>query len=214
MAAGKSAWKNFLFSDVIMNKSPAHKIAYIAVMTALCIVSNIFELKFAHTQFSFTIFTSMLAGIVIGPLPGAAAAFLGDLIGFLVNGLGRFPFYWWVSISIAFMAIIAGFVMRLPLRFRGSMYGKLAISCLLAFFVCSFLVNSLCGYYIELAIYFPKAFLEYLNEKFGGESTFGAYLLYRFFITGQIWNNLVNYVLLFLVLPTLKAIKPLKLNIQ
>ena len=113
-----SAWKRFLFSPVLADKTAAKKIAYIAVMAALCIATNMFEIKFASVQFSFTIVSSVLAGILIGPLFGFAAVFLGDGLGYLVNSMG-YPYYWWVALSCASMALIAGLVMYLPLRFKG-----------------------------------------------------------------------------------------------
>ena len=76
--------KRVLLSDVLMDCSKTQKIAYIAVMTALCVVCNMFfEFKFADTQFSLTIFFSALTGIIIGPIFGAVACFMGDLVGFL-----------------------------------------------------------------------------------------------------------------------------------
>lgn len=208
-----AGWKRLFFSEIILRKSHAHRIAYIGVMTALCILSNTFEIKFSDTQFSVTIFTSMLAGILIGPLSGAASAFLGDFIGYVINSMA-FPYYWWVALSVALMALISGLVMRIPFSFRGGLYVKLTISCFLSFFLCSLLVNSLGGYYIGLKLYFANDLLEYIQTQFGGQNTFGIYLLYRFIWKGQIWNSLLNFVLLFLALPALKSIRPLKLDIM
>ena len=60
----------------------------------------------------------------------------------------------------------------------------------------------------------PKNVLAAFEEHFGGQQTFGFYLVIRFFIFGQIWNSVVNYALLFAIIPTLKAIKPLKLRLE
>lgn len=212
-AAGQPVWKKMVFSEIILNKSPAHRIAYIGIMTALCILANTFEIKFADVQYSVTIFTSMLAGILIGPLSGAAAAFLGDFIGYAINSMA-YPYYWWVALSVALMAVIAGLFMRLPFSFRGSIYVKLALACIASFFLCSVLINSLGGYYIGLKIYFAKDLLDYFETQWGGQNTFGIYLLYRFFFKGQIFNSIANFVLLFLTVPTLRAIRPLKLDIR
>lgn len=206
-------WKRLLFSDIILEKSYAHKIAYIGIMAALLIAVNMFEIKFASTQFSFTLFASILAGILLGPAMGFAAVFLGDGVGYLVNSAG-YPYYWWVALSCALMAAIAGLVMKLPLKVRGSLYIKLAIVCLLTLLLCSAGVNSLGMYYIGLQIYMPGNILEAAAERFGGELNFWTYLVIRFFVLGQIWNSLVNYALLFAVLPVLNAIKPLKLNLK
>lgn len=206
-------WKRILFSEVLAEKSAAKKIAYIGVVAALCIVTNLFEIKFATTQYSLTIFSSVLAGILIGPLFGFCAVFLGDGVGYLCNSMG-YPYYWWVALSCAVMALVAGLVMRLPFRFKGSAYLKLAIICVLVLAVCSVGINSTGMYYIGLKIYMPSNVKQAIETRFGGEFSYGIYLLIRFFILGQIYNSLVNYVLLFAVVPALNAIKPLKIDIR
>ena len=206
-------WKRLLFSDVLVGKSAAKKIAYVGVSAALCIATNMFEIKFATVQFSFTIFSSVLAGILIGPLFGFCAVFLGDGIGYLYNSMG-YPYYWWVALSCATMALISGLTMAIPLRFKGSVYFKLAFICALVLAVCSAGINSAGMYYIGLNLYMPKNVAQAIAERFGGEWSFGAYLIIRFFLLGQIYNSLVNYALLFVTVPVLKAIKPLKIDIR
>ena len=206
-----SFWKRLVFSDMLLSKSVAKRIAYIAVLAAFCIVTNMFELKFATVQFSFTILSSVLAGMMIGPLFGAAAVFLGDGLGYLVNSMG-YPYYWWVALSCAMMAVIAGLIMLLPMRFKGSIYVKLSLICIATLFICSVGINSTGMYCIGLKIYMDKGVKAAIEERFGGRNTYFIYLLIRFFILGQIWNSLINYALLFAIVPALKAIKPLKLN--
>ena len=206
-------FERIFLSAPLLEKTHSQRIAWVGVTAALCIVSNCFELKFATTQFSLTIFTSVLAGILIGPILGAVAVTLGDGLGYLVNSMG-YPYYWWVALACAAMALIAGFIMKLPFRFKGSGYVKLVLICLLTFAVCSVGINSAGMYYIGLQIYMPKDVLDTVAERFGGELTFGVYLLIRFFILGQIWNSLVNFALLFAAVPLLNAAKPLKIRIQ
>ena len=206
-------WKRLLFSDLLVEKSAAKKIAYIAVLTAFCIVTNMFEIKFTTVQFSFTILSSVLAGIMIGPLFGAAAVFLGDGLGYLVNSMG-YPYYWWVALACAMMAVTAGLIMLIPLRFKGSIYVKLSLICVATLLICSVGINSTGMYYIGLKIYMDKGVKAAIEERFGGRNSYFIYLVIRFFILGQIWNSLVNYALLFAVVPTLKAIKPLKLKFE
>lgn len=206
-------WKRILFSNVLAEKTAAKRIAYIGVMAALCIATNMFEIKFATTQFSFTILSSILAGILIGPLFGFCAVFLGDAVGYLYNSMG-YVYYWWVALSVATMALIAGLVMNLPFKFKGAVFVKLAIICLLTLFVCSVGINTTGMYYIGLNIYFPKNVQEAIGARFGGEFNFWIYCAIRFFILGQIYNSLVNYALLFLIVPVLGAVKPLKLQMK
>ncbi len=208
-----SVWKRFFFSPVLADKTVAKKVAYIAVIAALCIATNMFEIKFATVQFSFTIVSSVLAGIMIGPVFGFAAVFLGDGIGYLVNSMG-FPYYWWVALSCATMALVSGLIMYLPMRFKGSIYVKLALICIATFLICSVAINSTGMYYIGLKLYMPKNVLAAFEERFGGKQTYFYYLLIRFFILGQIWNSLANYALLFAIVPVLKAIKPLCLRFE
>ncbi len=202
-------WKKLLFSDLLLGKSRAHAIAYTGVVAALCVVSNMLELHFATTQYSITTAVAILAGAVLGPVLGFSAVFLGDGVGYLVNSMG-YPYYWWVALSVAAAAALAGLCMRLPFRFRGALYLKLALACLLALFVCSVGINSTGMYFIGLKRYYmPPDVQEAVSARFGGELTFGIYLIVRYFILGQIWVSLVNFVLLFALAPALKAAKVL-----
>ncbi len=206
-------WQRALFSPLILEKSIAQKIAYIGIVTALCIVVNTFEIKFLSVQYSFTLFMSVLAGILIGPIFGAAAVLLGDGIGYIIGGMG-FPYYWWVALSVAVMAIVAGLVMKLPLKMRGSVYVKLTLIVVITFAVCSVGINTTGMYYLGLPLYTDRNVLDAAMKYFGGTLNFGTYFVIRFFILLQILNSVVNYALLFVVVPLLKAIKPLKLKIE
>ena len=119
-------WKELLFSKTILKKGKAHKIAYIAVMTALCVAANMFfEFKFMDTQFSLTIAVSALMGLLLGPVFGFCACFLGDLLGFLAN-TGGFTYMPWVGLALGATAFVAGVVMAaLPLRFKGALANDL-----------------------------------------------------------------------------------------
>lgn len=194
-----------IFSDLLLEKTAAKRVAYIGVVAALCIVSNMFEIKFATTQFSFTLLTSVLAGILLGPIPGFCAVMLGDGLGYLVNSMG-YPYYWWVALSCAAMALIAGAVWKLPVKKRGGMFAKLALICVLTLVLCSAGINSAGMYFIGLDLYMPHDVLELAAERFGGELNFGVYLVIRFFLLGQIYNSLVNYALLFAIVPLLERL--------
>lgn len=201
--------KRMLLSELLLSKSVSGKIAYTGLVAALCIVTNMFEIKFASVQYSFTIFSSVLAGMLAGPLLGFCSVFLGDALGFLCNNAG-YPYYWWVALSCSTMALISGFVMNL--RTGGgkkAVYVKLAVICVLTFGVCSVGINTTGMYFFGLKLFFPSNVKDAVAEFFGGEFSYGIYFVIRFFILGQIWNSVVNYVLLFLAVPLLGAIKPL-----
>lgn len=190
-------WKKVLFSQTLSGKNPAHKIAYIAVTVALVVLANtFFEIKFADIQFSLTLCISSLAGIILGPVFGFVACFLGDLVGFLYHNAG-FAYMPWIGIAMGMTAFIAGFVMggfRLPCK--GGLYIKLAIVCLLVFAVCTVGINTTAFW----LLYAP-------------DTPYFTYLFARIFVGGQIWNSLVNYALLYVAVPLLNRIKPLRLHI-
>ncbi len=204
--------KRLLFSDVLLFRSNAHRIAYIGVMAALCIAVNTFEIKFADVQFSFSLFTAILSGVVLGPLPGACAVFIGDLFGYLLNSAGLY-YYWWVALSLMLMSVIAGLTMRLPLRFKGSLFLKLALITVLTFTLCTVLVNSLGMYYIGNTMFVSQNLIDAINARFQGVWTFWNYVFCRLFVLGQFYNSILNYLLAFLAIPLLNAVKPLKLGL-
>ena len=205
-------YKRLLLSRIICGKSAAQQIAYIGVITALCIVANFMTVKLATVEFSLTIFFSVLAGMLIGPPLGFCAAFLGDGIGFLING-GGFMYYWWVALSCSTMALISGLVTNfISFRSERGAYIKLTLICALTLAICSVGINSTGMYYLGLKIYMPPNVVKVVESQFGGNLTFGIYLLIRFFILGQIFNSILNYGLLFVALPTLISIKPLTLD--
>ncbi len=206
-------WKRVLYSDLMLGLSGARQIAYIGVMTALCIGVNFFEIKLADTQFSFTVFASILTGMLLGPVLGFVAVFLGDAIGFLANS-GGFVYMPWVGLSVAAMALIAGFVMKLPLRFRGSIYAKLAVICVLSLLLCSVGINTTGFYFYYTGVGFSEKALGLIREHFGGVNLYWTYALVRLVFMGQLLNNAANFALLFAAVPLLKAVKPLKLDLK
>ncbi len=193
----KSKWQEILFSKTLAKKNTSHKIAYISVITAFVVIANMFfEFKLADTQFSLTIVVSALAGILIGPLFGFAACFLGDLVGFLYNSAG-FAYMPWIGLSMGLTAFIAGFVINgIPSKKKGFGYLKLGIVCAANFLLCTVAINT-------TAFWILYAKVDYMT-----------YLFTRLFVQGQIWNSLFNFIVLFFVVPMLSRIKPLKIHID
>ncbi len=191
-------WERLAYSDALRGKSRSQKIAYIAVMTAVCVVSNMFfEFKLADTQFSLTLFVSALTGILIGPLFGFVACFLGDLVGFLYHSAG-FAYMPFIGISMGLIAFLSGLLFTV-VKGNGKgwfLYIKLIIVCLTTFFLCTVAINT-------------TAFWKLYSKV-----DYWTYLVSRLFIQGQIWNSLLNYALLFIALPLLNGVKPLKLNVR
>ena len=205
-------WKRLLFSRTLEGKNESHKLAYIAVMTALCIATNFFEVKFLDNQFSLTITISLLTGVIIGAVFGFTACVLGDFIGFLVNP--AYMYMPWVALSTGTFAFLAGVIFNgVTLRGKCALGIKLAFVCVLSFLVCTVGINSTGFYFYNKAMGFSTAVLNYIAEKFGGEVSFFGYIVYRLIFKGQIWNSVFNYALFIAILPSVSKIKALKLQI-
>ena len=184
--------KKFFESELMANSTKTQKIAYVAVMTALLVVCNMFfEFKLADTQFSLTIFFSALCGMVIGPIYGFISCFLGDLVGFLYNS-GGFMYMPWIGLSMGIIAFIAGIVMNcIDIKNKFATYIKIAIVCLSTFLLCTVAINT-------------TAFWIIYNTR---KVPFFAYLVTRLFVQGQIFNSVLNYALLFICYPVMLRIK-------
>ena len=186
--------KKILLSDILVDSSKTQRIAYIAVMTALLVVCNMFfEFKFADTQFSLTIFFSALTGMIIGPIYGFVACFLGDLVGFLYNSAG-FMYMPWIGLAMGMVALISGLIFNLiDFKVKFAIFIKLLLVCVLTFLVCTVAINT-------------TAFWIMYNTR---KVPFFAYLVTRLFVQGQIWNSVFNYALLFIAYPLILKIKSL-----
>ena len=184
--------KKFFLSEVLMNCSKTQRIAYVALFTALCVVCNMFfEFKFADTQFSLTIFFSALTGMVIGPIYGFVACFLGDLVGFLYNS-GGFLYLPWIGLSMGLVAFFAGVIMNsLNINNKFATYIKIFVVCIVTFLLCTVAINT------------TAFWILYNNRKV----PFLAYLGTRLFVQGQIWNSIFNYALLFVFYPIVLRVK-------
>ena len=186
--------KRLFLSDLMLDATNTQRIAYVGIMTALLVVCNMFfEFKLADTQFSLTIFFSAMAGIIIGPIFGFVACFLGDLVGFLYNS-GGFTYMPWIGLSMALVAFISAIVVNgFYFKFKGGVFVKLAIVSFLTFLLCTVAINTTCFWIVY-------------NTK---KVPFFAYLITRLFVQGQIWNSLFNYGLLFVLFPLVLRIRDL-----
>ena len=112
----------------------------------------------------------------------------------------------WVGLSSALFALIAGLVMGLPLRKRWGIYLKLALICLITFFVCTAGVNSAGFYFYNKYAGFSTAVIGYAESHFGGSVTYFVYVCYRLIFKLQILNSALNYALLFVAVPVINAV--------
>ena len=192
----RSIFARLFFSGVITSDlKHTKKIVYIASIAAFLSIANMFEIKFADVQFSLTIAISALAGVVLGGVFGAVAAFLGDLVGFLVNS-GGFAYMPWVGINLAVIALLAGLIIGgINLKFRGALLVKVSVFAVLSFFICTVGINTT-AFWLLYAKGVP-----YLT-----------YATTRIFIGGQIYNCLVNYAVLYIIVPTIAKLNIVKFN--
>ena len=204
----KNGVKGLFFSDLIRYTSLTKKIAYIGVMTALMIVTNtLLEFKMADIQFSITILMSFLSGVLLGSVLGFVCCMLGDAIGFFINS-GGFVYMPWVGLSMGFVAFLAGLIINgFDFKFKGQLYLKIALSCLLTFIICTIFINSTGFYYYNLKMGFSTAVIEYVASKFGGAVTYWGYVAYRMIFKGQIYNSIFNYALCFAFVPVIRKLK-------
>lgn len=190
-----SFFQRLLFSNTLLQKSKNVKIAYVAIATTFVSATNMFfEFKFLEVQFSLTLAVSILVGILLGALPGFCACFLGDLVGFLYNS-GGYAYLPWIGLSLGLASFIGGFIMSfLPNKGKFTLYLKLTFVCLLTFLLCTVAINTTAFWILY------------------SKTDYFTYLISRLFVQGQIYNSIINYAILFVLLPVLRAIKPLNVN--
>ncbi|MBR5439819.1 MAG: ECF transporter S component [Clostridia bacterium] len=206
--------KNFnglglIFSPFLQGKSHSKKVAYIGLFTAFLIVCNgFFSFPIGDVQFSITIFASLMAGVILGPMAGFFAYFIADLLGYFISSGGLF-YYFWVGLSTSTFALIAGllFIKQSQSKSIKCTAIKVTLIILISFVVCTVIINSTGFYIYNKNIGFLTSAIEYAKDTFGSEVSFFIYLVYRLIFRGQIFNSLFNYALFIISLPALKRLK-------
>ncbi len=201
---GKKLWGKLVFSPMLGQKSATKKIAYIAVITAVLTVCNtLLEIKFSDVQFSLTLLLSMVAGILLGGGSGFCACLIGDALGFIINSWG-YVYMPWVGLTSGVTALLSGLIFHLlNFEFKGGFFIKLFLICLSSFLFGTVGINTTGFYFYNYNMGFSTAVINYVKDLFGGEVSYLGYLLYRLIFKGQIFNCLVNYALLFAVVPAI-----------
>ena len=184
-------WKRLLFSRTLQEKNKSHKVAYIALMTALTVVINALEIKLGGIQFSLTIFIAAFSGLYLGALSGFCCCFLGDMIGFFIHPFGEYSP--WIGISTGLMAFIIALCV-LPKNAKKGLAAYLALGCVGIFLICT------CGITTV-----------YLNRVWYASMSYRECLIMRLFVQGQVWNSVGNSLLTVVGLPLLVKVKPLRI---
>lgn len=133
-----------LFAFFFFKKQPRNnalsktkKITYLAVLSALATVSNIFDIKISDEfQISLVATVGFLAGYSLGGGYGFAVCFIGDLIGAIINPHG--PYNPIIGIGTGLWGLIPGIAFY---YFKGNDYVKSVICFLLGFLLISAGVN-------------------------------------------------------------------------
>lgn len=139
------------------NLTKTQKISYASVLTALCVLANIFDVKVSDAlQLSFVATTGFLAGYLLGGGYGFAVCFLGDLIGAIINPHGAYNPV--IGVGTGLWGLVPGLVFT-------SRRGNGQLRLLISFAICSVLVSGLVN---TFGIYLMYGL---------GKKTFAAYLV-------------------------------------
>ena len=203
------------FSPFLIDKTPAKKIAYIAVVTAILTVANtLLEIRFLDVQFSLTITLSAIAGVVLGPFTSFISCVVADAIGYIINSWG-YLYMPWVGLTTAVTALSAGLIFNfVRFNFKGGLILKLALACLSSFILGTVLINSTGFYFYNYAMGFSTAVINYVKEVFGTSVGYFGYIAYRLIFKGQILNCLVNYALIFILTPIIINLPVFKKDLE
>lgn len=208
MSKAAAVFKRTLFSELILTGS-AGVGSPMSPWSRLCPSSPTCFSNFVCSIFSFRSRSSSprWRGYCSGPVCGFAACYIGDFLGYVYNSWGQL-YMPWVGLSTGMLALLAGLVFTcLRFKFRGSLYVKLALVCALSLFICTIGINTTGFYLYFREVGFSDKAIEAITGRLGTGVTYWSYAIYRLFIGGQIWNCLVNYVLLFSALPLLNRIR-------
>ncbi len=167
-----------------LNKTQS--IVYISILTALCVVANVFTINLGEWfQVSLTITVTFIAGYMLGGIGGFVVGFVGDLIGCIIMPFGAYnPI---ISVSMGLFGFVPGIAFTF---FKGNEYVKTAICAVITLVVCTMFVNTF-GLYLVYGL---------------GKKTFWAYLVVR--LPVQAINAVINCALCMGVTAVLKKILP------
>lgn len=119
------------------NLSKTQRITYVAVLTALCTVANVFDIKISDEfQISLVATVGLVSGYLLGGGLGFAVCFTGDLLGAIVNPHG--PYNPIIGIGTGLWGLIPGIAFS---YFKGNRYVKTVISFIVGFILISAGVN-------------------------------------------------------------------------
>ncbi len=133
--------------------SKTQKSAYMAMLSALCVAVNIFQIPTPMVQLSLVSTVACIAGVLLGPVEGFIVAFIGDLLAGIIAPLGVYSPI--IGIGTSLFGLVPGVVFAF---FKGKDYVKLIISFSITFVLSTFLLNT-----IGLVLIYPQYYV--LTER-------------------------------------------------
>ena len=159
------------------NLSPTQRLAYIAILVALCVVANIAQIPFPLVQLSFVATIAFISGVLLGPVDGFFVAFMGDLVAGIIAPMGVY------SPIIGIGTAMFGFVPGLFFCYskRGDIF-NVVLSYVITFILTSVIINTigLCLIYSSYVLA-EKAILLPLNLLFHAVNCFVSVVLIKTF---------------------------------
>ena len=133
--------------------SRTQKIAYIAIMSALCVAVNVLQIPTPLAQLSLVATVCFIAGVLLGPVEGFSVALIGDLIAGIVAPMGVYSPI--IGIGTSLLGLVPGVIFA---YFKGKDWLKAIIAYLITFVLTSFILNT-----IGLCLIYPKYYV--LTER-------------------------------------------------
>ena len=165
-----------------------HKLSIIAILSALCVIANIFSFGSDFVKFSFVSVVCFIAGFTLGPIGGLAVGFIGDFLAGIIFPFGVYnPI---IALGSALFGFIPGIIFH---YFKGNNIIKTVVSFIICYVVCSVLLNTTATYFM------------YLHGNSAKYQTVFAYLVARVPTTAITQG--INLVISILLLPALNEIK-------
>ncbi len=165
-----------------------HKLSIIAILSALCVIANIFSFGSDFVKFSFVSVVCFIAGFTLGPIGGLTVGFIGDFLAGIIFPLGVYnPI---IALGSALFGFIPGVIFN---YFKGNNIVKTVISFVICYLICSVILNTTATYFM------------YLYGNSAKYQTVFAYLIARMPTTAITQG--INLVISILLFPALNKIK-------
>lgn len=176
------------------NLSRTQKVAYVAVMSALCFIFNTVTLyPVNYIAISFLMTIGIVSGFMLGSKSAFLVCFIGDLLGAMIFPSG--PYNPIIGIASGLMGFIPGVIFE---RFKWNNVIKVIVSAFCCLIVCTYFINT-------FGLWFMYSSGFWFQPK-SGTKTFFAYLFIR-----MPWQTLVmvgNAVLSVLIVKQLERLLP------